>query len=122
MPWTRRQVRYLESSGSPLSAEQKAKMNRELHENPALGHKQKGSSAMQKAPYHHTMITHHGDGSHTVEHHPHVKMAGKSSAFMERGEPKTYSVEHGAALIGKLKEHLGMSGEPSAEEETAEGE
>lgn len=39
MPWTRREVRYLLSSGSPLSSGQKAKMEGELHENPGLGHK-----------------------------------------------------------------------------------
>jgi hypothetical protein len=48
MPWTRRQVRYLESSGSPLTAAQKDKMNAELHADPSLGHKKKGSPAMKK--------------------------------------------------------------------------
>ena len=41
MPWTRRQVRKLLSSGSPLSEEQKDKMKAELHDNPAMGHKRK---------------------------------------------------------------------------------
>lgn len=41
MPWTPRQTRYLLSSGSPLSAEQKAKMKSELHANPALAHAKK---------------------------------------------------------------------------------
>lgn len=41
MPWTRRQVRYLLSSGSPLTAKQRGKMLDELHENPALGHAKK---------------------------------------------------------------------------------
>ena len=41
MPWTRRQVRKLLSSGSPLSEEQQNKMKAELHANPALGHKRK---------------------------------------------------------------------------------
>lgn len=50
MPYTRRQVRYLESSGSPLTAEQKDKMNRELHADPSLGHKKKGSAAMKRGP------------------------------------------------------------------------
>lgn len=43
MPWTPKQTRYLLSDGSPLSAEQKAKMKRELHRNPALAHARKGS-------------------------------------------------------------------------------
>lgn len=75
--------------------------------------------------YHHTMITHHSDGSHTVEHHPHVKPSGKSAAFMDRGEPTTYSAPHGAALIGKLKEHLNLAGEAAnaaEHEEAQEGE
>jgi hypothetical protein len=42
MPWTRRQVKYLLSSGSPLKGGQKAKMKRELHANPAMGHMRKG--------------------------------------------------------------------------------
>lgn len=42
MPYTRKQVKYLFSSGSPLSSAQKAKMHGELHRNPALGHAKKG--------------------------------------------------------------------------------
>jgi len=41
MPWTPRQTRYLLSSGSPLSNEQKDKMKGELHANPELAHKKK---------------------------------------------------------------------------------
>jgi hypothetical protein len=48
MPWTRRQVRKLLSSGSPLSPEQKQKMIGELHANPAMGHARKGSKALKK--------------------------------------------------------------------------
>lgn len=119
MPWTRKQVRYLESSGSPLTQAQKDKMNAELHANPAMGHMKKGSKAMKKEPtaaYHHTMITHHSDGSHTVEHHPHHKMSGKHGAFMEAGEPKSYSA--GAhELLSKLAEHLQLShNEPDGDE------
>lgn len=44
MPWTRRQVKYLLSSGSPLSGQQKTKMKGELHANPTMGHKRKGAS------------------------------------------------------------------------------
>lgn len=43
MPWTRKQVKFLFSSGSPLSKEQKGKMESELHANPAMGHKKKGT-------------------------------------------------------------------------------
>lgn len=42
MPYTRKQVKYLLSSGSPLSGEEKTKIKGELHENPALGHAKKG--------------------------------------------------------------------------------
>ena len=42
MPYTRRQVRYLLSKGSPLTSAQEGKMKRELHANPAMGHKKKG--------------------------------------------------------------------------------
>ena len=119
MPWTRRQVRYLESSGSPLTASQKDKMNAELHADPSLGHNKKGSSAMQKAPFHRTEITHHDDGSHTVEHIPHMKSAGKSGAFMESGQATTYSAPDGEALMGKLHEHLKLDG---PEEELEEHE
>ena len=48
MPWTRKQVKYLLSSGSPLSGAQKTKMKGELHEDPAMGHKKKGSTALAK--------------------------------------------------------------------------
>jgi hypothetical protein len=42
MPWTRRQVKYLLSNGSPLSGQQKTKMTGELHANPSMGHMKKG--------------------------------------------------------------------------------
>ena len=48
MPWTRKQVKMLLSSGSPLSTVQKAKMVAELHQDPSLGHKKKGSKALKK--------------------------------------------------------------------------
>jgi hypothetical protein len=117
MPWTRRQVRYLESSGSPLTSAQKAKMNAELHSDPSLGHKKKGSAAMakeSKAPFHATHITHHDDGSHTVEHEHHRKAASKSGAFMERPENESYSVGDGKELMGKLSEHLGIGAAKAA--------
>lgn len=50
MPWTRKQVRMLLSKGSPLSEEQKAKMKKELHADPSMGHARKGSSALRKQP------------------------------------------------------------------------
>lgn len=49
MPWTEKQVRYLLSSGSPLSEAQKDADKAELHANPAMGHKKKGSSALKRA-------------------------------------------------------------------------
>jgi hypothetical protein len=44
VPWTEKQTRYLLSSGSPLKPEQKDKMKSELHANPAMGHKKKGTA------------------------------------------------------------------------------
>jgi hypothetical protein len=52
MPWTQKQVRYLESKGSPLSAMQRAVMNQELHANPSMGHAKKGSSVLKRAAAH----------------------------------------------------------------------
>ena len=43
MPWTKKQVRYLLSKSSPLTDSEKANMKQELHENPEMGHKPKGS-------------------------------------------------------------------------------
>jgi len=44
MPWTRQQVKYLLSKGSPLTGSEKEKMKGELHENPSMGHMKKGYS------------------------------------------------------------------------------
>ena len=49
VPWTRQQVKYLLSSGSPLTSQQQTKMKGELHANPAMGHKKKGSAALKKS-------------------------------------------------------------------------
>ena len=49
MPWTRQQVEYLLSDGSPLSAAQKEKMKRELHANPELGHRKKAEPGTRAA-------------------------------------------------------------------------
>lgn len=49
MPWTRKQTKYLLSSGSPLSSAQKTKMKGELHANPKMGHKKKGKGIPLKA-------------------------------------------------------------------------
>lgn len=51
IPWTRQQVKFLFSSGSPLKPEQKEKMHEELHENPSMGHMRKGfhKSVFKKA-------------------------------------------------------------------------
>ncbi len=48
MPYTRRQVRYLLSKVSPLSEGQKSKVKTELHNDPSLGHKRKGSKEMKR--------------------------------------------------------------------------
>ncbi len=50
MPWTRKQVRKLLSKGSPLTPQQQSDMKMELHANPELGHKRKGSKAMKRGP------------------------------------------------------------------------
>jgi hypothetical protein len=42
MPWTRQQVKYLLSDGSPLKDKQKTKMKAELHAAPGMGHMRKG--------------------------------------------------------------------------------
>jgi hypothetical protein len=43
MPWTRQQVKYLLSNGSPLTKDQEEKMKAELHANPSMGHMKKRS-------------------------------------------------------------------------------
>jgi len=48
MPWTRQQVKYLLSKGSPLSKQQRTKMVGELHANPKMGHEKKGSKALKR--------------------------------------------------------------------------
>ena len=48
MPWTRRQVKLLLSSASPLKPKQKTKMLGELHANPAMGHAKKGSKELKR--------------------------------------------------------------------------
>ena len=48
MPWTRREVRFLLSKGSPLSPAKKAAMLAELRANPALGHARKSSAALKR--------------------------------------------------------------------------
>jgi hypothetical protein len=48
-PWTRKQVKKLLSSGSPLTSEQQERMKSELHDNPKLGHARKGSKAMKRS-------------------------------------------------------------------------
>lgn len=50
MPWTRRQVKYLLSKGSPLTPSQRQKMLDELHADPKIGHARKGSAALKKRP------------------------------------------------------------------------
>lgn len=67
----------------------------------------KHEADMKQPPYHHTHIEHHHDGSHTVQHHPHMK-ASKSAAFMSVAEPKSYSVSDGHGLLEKLNDHLGL--------------
>ena len=46
-PWTRKQVKYLLSKGTPLTDEQREKMKAELHQNPKMGHAKKGSKGLK---------------------------------------------------------------------------
>lgn len=64
----------------------------------------------------HTTITHHSDGSHTIQHHGNAKR-GKSGAFSERSGMK-YSAGSGAEMVAKLKQNLGLE---SPEHEAEEG-
>jgi len=75
----------------------------------------------KKAPFHHTEIEHHDDGSHTVKHHPHVT-ATKSGAFMDRGEPTSYSAGDGKELFAKMGKHLGIGAAKAAPSEEKEVE
>ena len=48
MPWTRKQTRFLLSKVSPLTPEQRDKMLKELHADPAMGHARKGSVGLKR--------------------------------------------------------------------------
>jgi hypothetical protein len=63
MPWTRKQVKYLLSSSSPLTSEQEAKMKAELHADPAMGHAKKGSAKLKKPK---AIKEHSRPGSHVA--------------------------------------------------------
>lgn len=52
MPWTRKQVKYLLSKGSPLSESKKESMKAELHRDPSKGHMRKAS----KTSKHHSAM------------------------------------------------------------------
>jgi hypothetical protein len=139
-PWTRRQVRYLESSGSPLTSAQKSKMNSELHSDPSLGHKKKGSAAMAKeskneSPASQTMSgmrlkINKGAGGKVTGHmitHEFEPKGSPSGAFMERPEdethmfgPKGEKVGDGMEMMAHLKKHLGIGAAPSPKTEEAE--
>jgi hypothetical protein len=79
----------------------------------------KMESSMKKTPFRMTHITHHPDGSHTVEHEPHTKM-GKGGAFIERPESTSYSAPDGKQLVAKMTKHLGIGAAPSPKTEEAE--
>lgn len=48
MPWTPKQVKRLLGDKSPLTVEQRQKMQDELKANPALGRAKKGSAALKR--------------------------------------------------------------------------
>ena len=109
MPWTRKQVRFLESSGSPLTAAQKDNMNAELHADPSLGHNKKGSEAMKHDPQIREMRIemHRGKGGeitgHTVHHHMMPSKASRSGAFMEETH---HSFPFGPKDHARMMEHI----------------
>ena len=133
MPWTRRQVKYLLSSVSPLSGEQKGKMKSELHQNPSMGHEKKGSTAMKHNIHSMRIQVHRGSGEvtgHTVYHTMMPKATKKSGAFLESTEhaypfgPDGHSPEHGH-MSDHIAEHLGLSqpeGHERAEDNEGEAE
>jgi hypothetical protein len=118
MPWTERQVRYLESSGSPLTHGQKNKMNAELHADPSLGHKKKGSSAMKKIPggklREMRIEVHHSGGKktgYTVHHSMEPESASKSGAFMEQMHHSfPFGANQHEEMMDHVSEHLGGDG------------
>jgi hypothetical protein len=61
--------------------------------------------AGKKPPFSSTRITHHDDGSHSVQHEPHMKMK-PGGAFMERGDGMSYSAGNGKELVSKLSRNL----------------
>jgi hypothetical protein len=103
-------------------------MNHELHENPAMGHKKKGSEAMAKGKMEHMRISPSENGGHSIEHHYKSSM-GKSGAFLSHPEPEThvFGAHEGAKMIKHIKEHLGLGAKPEEHapaetEEPEEGE
>lgn len=69
MPWTPKQVRFLFSSGSPLSEEQKEKDKAELHANPSLGHRRKKNPITRAREHHfHTSTTSRSTGIRRTGH------------------------------------------------------
>jgi hypothetical protein len=105
-------VRFLESSDSPLTPAQKAKMNSELHADPSLGHHKKGSNAMAKPAATHRLremrIERHYDKAgkitgHTVHHHMEPRRTGKSGAFIEH---HTESYPFGSGDHDKMVDHV----------------
>ena len=85
------------------------KGNKETAKGREMEKKHAKDTKMKKAampPFAHTHITHHSDGSHTVEHMGQQKPMGKSGAFSQN-ESTSYAAPNHAALMSKLAEHLG---------------
>jgi hypothetical protein len=134
MPYTRREVRFLESSASPLTQTQKDKMNRELHDDPSLGHHTKGSPTMKKHNIREIRVEVHRDSKgnvtgHTVRHHM-IPKPTKSPAFMEDTHEsypfgaKGEGTNKGPHLGDHIMSHLGMgdAAKEAHEEEEPGGE
>jgi hypothetical protein len=114
MPWTERQVRFLESGGSPLNQSQKATMNRELHDDPSLGHNKKGSEAMKKPATHLREMRieiHRGPEKkitgYTVHHSMEPSSESKSGAFFEHNShTQPFSAKEHGAMMDHVEDHL----------------
>lgn len=87
--------------------------SKETEKGKEMEKKHMAKGEMKKAPFHMTRITHHDDGSHTVEHEPHMK-GSKSGAFIEKGDSTSYSAGTGKEMMSKMAEHLGIGAAKAA--------
>jgi hypothetical protein len=108
MPWTRRQVRFLESKDSPLTSSQREKMNAELHANPAMGHMKKGhmskvdtyKKSKRKA---HRVVIEPAEGGYVATTHYPGPIDGSSHGTLINDEGPEKSVHKS---LGSVHRHL----------------